>query len=142
MGYDRQAQRWLGLWQQSTRLPLTWLELWLASAETVGARVTAIGAAGLNPNARQRRENQRMVTEKAQAGMESLNLLLTPSPALPQAYWRLWSSLWRPQLGAAAWLPWWELMLVTSEQNLAAWSGGARPWHRRATANARRLRRR
>jgi hypothetical protein len=138
--YAAQTQRWANLWQQSARLPLTWTELWMASAQTIGARVGPMAAAGLNPDARQQRENSRMVTEKAQAGLETMNLLMMPSAALPMAYWRLWSSLWRPQ-AASAWMPLWNLMLVAAEQNVRTLSGTARPWHRRATANARRLRR-
>ena len=97
--------------------------------------------AGPNPDRRQQRENQRMVAEKTLAGMETMQRLLLPNPALPLAYWRLWSGLWRPLTGTTgSWMPLLDLSLAASKQTVTAWNGAARPWHRRATANARRLR--
>ncbi len=137
--YRKASSAWVELWLQSARVPLLWWELWLASAQTIALRSSAIAAAGLTPNARQQRENQRMVTEKALAGMETLRFLFTPNPALPLAYWRLWSSLGRAPMGVSSWTPLLDIPLTIGEQALASWNGAIRPWHRRARANARRL---
>lgn len=134
----RRQQRSMDLWQQSARAPLMWWELYTASLQTIGARMGPMMAGGVTPDSRQRRENQRMTSEKAQAGLETVQFMFRPNLALPFTLMQTWAQLWRPQSG---WLLMWDLYVKTAEQSLAAYTGTTKPWHRRATANAKRLNR-
>ena len=101
--------------------PLTWWEMYWAAVETVGYRTSLIAASGFTPDARQQRENLRMVNEKTQASLESWRAL-TRAGAPSGDLWA-WPLLWFSGLAETA-------------------DAMTRPWHRRVTANARRLRRR
>ena len=90
-------------------------------------------AAGVNPNARDRRELERMGTEKVLAFWESMNAMGLEMAKVQQQYALLAMRHW--------WSPW-----------LSPWSAagsatrvlerGLGPVHRRASANLRRLRKR
>ena len=86
------------------------VELSIAAPQVIAHRTARMLAAGANPDARDRREFQRMGTEKVFAFWESMNAM----------YW-------------AAWLTPWSAAKIMAK--------GLDPVHRRATANARRLRR-
>lgn len=92
-------------WQVSLR---TW-EMLLASSQVIGIRTSRMARAGASPDARDRREFTRMVSEKGQAAQRSGLAMATQWPGA-------WSQLW-----------------------LRTWLAGLTPVHRTATANARRL---
>lgn len=92
-------------WQLSLR---TW-EMLLASAQVIGLRSARIAQAGASPNARDRREFSRMVSEKGQAAQRSALAMMTQLPGT-------WTQSW-----------------------LRTWQAGLMPVHRAATANSRRL---
>lgn len=135
-------------------------EMMMASAFVINRRLTRMALAGANPNARDRREFQRMGQEKVEAATESL---LAVSAQLAFA---------GPQLGAVSFQYWMKTvraLLATSTRPAMSVVGaqaalmgltfgnssstaakmasvsaklahhGLRPVHSRATANARRL---
>lgn len=137
------SARLLELGSRYSFLPLVWWEMYWAALETINYRLLAMSAAGLNPNAAQQRENARMVQEKAEAGMESVRALSTPnlalSAALSRQWWEVGSQLLKPQpYYSVAW----QLPLLLAESAADTMDVAVRPWHRRVTANARRLRKR
>lgn len=145
------AARLFSLGSRLGLLPWQWWEMYWAALETIGYRTAMMAAGGLAPSAAQRRENYRMVREKAQAGLETARALATPDPALPLALGEQW---WRqlalgmgagtrlfgePQQYVSLALSWPLLMAETAADAVDV---AVSPWHRRVTANARRLRRR
>jgi hypothetical protein len=141
------------LWTLGSRysfLPLVWWEMYWAACETVSYRLLAITAAGASPDARQQRENLRMVQEKAEAGMETMQALAKPNAALSAALSRQWwegirigfdasSRMLKPQRYYSMG---WNWPLLFAESMADTVDTAVRPWHRRVTANARRLRKR
>ncbi|MFL6564423.1 MAG: polyhydroxyalkanoate granule-associated phasin [Burkholderiales bacterium] len=107
-------------------------ELSIAAPQVAALRVARMLAAGVNPSARDRREFERMGTEKVLAFWESMNAMGMEMAKAQQHYALLAMRQW--------WSPW-----------LSPWSAAASaarvldkglgPVHRRASANARRLRR-
>jgi len=103
----------------------------LAVPQVVAMRTARMLAAGVNPSARDRREFERMGTEKALAFWESMNAMGLEMAKAQQQYALSAMRHW--------WAPW-----------LAPWSAAASatrilekglgPVHKRASANARRLR--
>jgi hypothetical protein len=95
-------------------------------------RTARMMAAGANPSARDRREQQRMSTEKTLAFWESMSAMGLQIAKANQEYalfaMRQW---WSPWLG-----PW-----QVAEAASKVFEKGLAPVHRRAAANARRLRR-
>lgn len=120
--------RWFDVGSQASLLPFAWWEMYWAAAETIGRRLTLMTLAGSAPGVWQQRENRRMVREKAEAGWESARAL--GRSALATSWWQLMSA-------QTATLSWPLLLAETSLQTLDV---ATRPWHRRARANARRLR--
>ncbi len=94
-------------------------------------RTARMLAAGANPSAHDRREFERMRTEKVQAVWESLNVMGLEIAKAQQQYalfaMRQWWSPWVSPWSMAA-----DAMRILDK--------GLAPVHRRASANARRLR--
>jgi len=103
----------------------------MAVPQVVAMRTARILAAGAKPSARDRRELERMGTEKVLAYWESMNAMGLEMARAQQQYalfamrqwWSPWASPWSMAAGAARIL-----------------DKGLGPVHRRASANARRLR--
>jgi hypothetical protein len=103
----------------------------MAVPQVVALRTARMLAAGANPSARDRRELERMRTEKVLAAWESLNVMGLELAKAQQQYalfamrqwWAPWVSPWSMAAGA---------MRILDK--------GLAPVHRRASANARRLR--
>jgi len=106
-------------------------ELSIAAPQVVALRAARMLAAGVNPSARDRRELERMGTEKVFAFWESMNAMgLEMAKAQQQYALRATLQWWTPWLN-----PWSAAASATRvlEKGLA-------PVHRRAAANVRRLR--
>lgn len=101
---------------QAWRLAWQTQEMMAAAALTIGLRTFAMGEAMIGLRPHDHRENQRMVSEKVKAAGEYV-----------QASALLW-----PKLMAASPAAAWGVGLRLA-------SGGLRPYHSRATANAARL---
>jgi len=107
-------------------------ELSIAAPQVVALRAARMLAAGVNPSARDRREFERMGTEKVLAFWESMNAMGLELAKAQRQYallamrqwWSPWLSPWSAAAGATRVL-----------------EKGLGPVHRRASANARRLRR-
>ena len=103
----------------------------VAAPQVVAMRTARMLAAGVNPSARDRRELERMGTEKVLAFWESMNAMTLEMAKAQQQFaltamrqwWSPWVSPW--SVGAAA--------AKVLEKGLA-------PVQKRASANARRLR--
>jgi len=122
-------------------LALRAFETWWAAPQVVAHRLLRMAAAGHTPSAHDQREYALMGSEKVAAFYESWN-------AMGWAFWRaqqrialsMLSAFWTPWMGAGALDPhrlnaqWQNAMLGVLHQ-------GLKPVHRRAVANARRLRR-
>ena len=104
----------------------------MVAPEVVALRSARMLAAGLNPSAADRRELRRMSTEKTLAFWESMNAMGWQVLRANQDYalfaMRQW---WSP------WLSPWQMASAASK----VLEKGLAPVHRRAAANARRLRR-
>ena len=106
-------------------------ELSLAAPQVVAMRTARMLAAGLNPSARDRREFERMGTEKMLAFWESMNAMGLEMVKAQQRYalsamlqwWSPWVTPWSAATSAAKIL-----------------EKGLGPVQKRASANARRLR--
>ena len=107
-------------------------ELSLVAPQVIAMRTARMLAAGANPSARDRREFQRMGNEKVLAFWESMNAMGLQVAKAQQEYALLAMRNW-----SAPWITPWSMAVSASrvlEQGLA-------PLHKRASANARRLRR-
>ena len=131
--------------RKAARLGAQASELMLAAPQVVAHRVGRMALAGAKPNARDRREFQRMSDEKLAAfgeAWQSMTLQMLKS---------------NQQLAASMMRSWWPASAVRGSakvapatQAAAAWQQaaldilgqGIRPVHRRAVANAKRLGRR
>ena len=106
-------------------------ELSLAAPQVVAIRTARMLAAGANPSARDRREFERMGTEKVLAFWESMSAMGLEMAKAQQQYalaaMRQW---WAPWMG-----PWSAAASATK-----VLERGLGPVHKRASANARRLR--
>ena len=94
----------------------------MLAPQVIAMRTARMMAAGASPSARDRREFHRMGTEKVFAAWEAMNAM---SLYAMQQWW------------TAAWLTPWSLASTTTRM----FDKGLAPVHRRASANARRLRR-
>jgi hypothetical protein len=106
-------------------------ELSIAAPQVVALRAARMLAAGANPSARDRRELERMGTEKVLAFWESMNAMGVEMAKAQQQYalaaMRQWWSPWVSPWSAAA-------------SATKVLEKGLGPVHRRASANVRRLR--
>ena len=108
-------------------------ELSVVAPQVVAIRTARMLAAGVSPGARDRRELERMGTEKVVAFWESMNAMALEMAKAQQQYalvamrqwWSPWLSPWSAAASAAKVL-----------------DKGLGPVHKRAKANARRLRKR
>jgi hypothetical protein len=134
-------------------------ELSIAAPQVVAIRTARMMAAGAQPDARDRAEFARMSTEKVQAFWESMfgmgrQMILTNQEYASRAFsqWtRVWMTPWwlNASLLKSGGLPrfprWSGSLLPTRTQQRRAISKvvakGLAPVHKRATANARRLKR-
>ena len=106
-------------------------ELTVAVPQVVAIRTARMLAAGANPSARDRREFERMGTEKLLACWESMNAMGLEMARAQQQYALFAMRQW--------WSPWvspWS-MAASAKRIL---DKGLGPVHKRASANARRLR--
>jgi len=113
-------------------------ELSIAAPQVVALRAARMLAAGVNPSASDRRELERMGTEKVLAFWESMNAMGLELAKAQQQYallaMRQWWSPWGNPWSAVS--PWSAAVSATR-----VLEKGLGPVHRRASANARRLRR-
>lgn len=113
-------------------------ELAFAAPQVVAHRMLRIAAAGSTPTARDRRELQRMVSEKQAAFGEAwLAMAARSMRANQELAFSLAFSAWSPWLGGRRATNAWAKRL--GRDNLAVWGEGLSPVHRRAVANAKRL---
>jgi len=114
--------------RSSAHLAIQAFELSIAAPQVIAYRLARLALAGLSPSARDRREFARMGTEKIAAFYESWNAmylaLLRANLSLALSPFQLW---WSPARGRRT--------------GLAILNHGLAPIRRRASANARRLRR-
>ena len=104
-----------------------------AVPQVVAMRTARMLAAGANPSARDRREFERMGTEKVVAFWESMNVMGLEIAKAQQQYALLAMRQW--------WSPWvspWSVAVSAAK----VLDKGLAPVHKRAKANARRLRKR
>jgi hypothetical protein len=104
------------------------MELGIAAPQVVAARLTRMALAGPQPSARDQREFKGMVAEKQQAFTQSWLAMWAETARQQQ---QLWLAAWRGPQALAR-------QLDRSPQAVLA--EGLAPVHRKATANARRLR--
>lgn len=112
------------------------VELAFAAPQVVAHRVARMAAAGAVPSARDRREFQRMGTEKVAAFSESMNAMAqqafranqTLAASMFRAFWSPWTG------GSAA-----RLGRDMHGAVLGVLDKGIAPVHSKATANAKRL---
>jgi hypothetical protein len=122
--------------RNATRLAKQASELGFAVPEVIAYRVARLALAGASPSRRDRAEFQRMSTEKVSAFYESWNamLLATCRANLDFAM----SFLASP----TSWPSWNRTLRASAERAaLDVLASGVAPVHRRAVANAKRLRR-
>lgn len=110
------------------------LDLSLAVPQVVAHRVGRMAAAGATPNARDRKEFQRMGAEKVAAFCESWAAM---GMAAMQAQQSMWRGVMFAPLSAGR-LP---TNTTLANQTLRILSQGLAPVHRRAVGNAKRLKR-
>lgn len=101
-------------------------EMLSAAAVTIGLRTTAMGAAWNGWQPHDHVENTRMVTEKMAAAGECAGAAANGMMAMQAEAMRLWSD---------PWLAWSRMATV----GLTGYGRMLAPYHKRATANARRL---
>lgn len=131
--------------RRSRSIPVTLAELAIATPQVVTHRLARLAAAGPAPGARDRREFQRMGSEKVAAFWESWGAMaLQAAGAQQRALWSmqtaLWRALWFPMaagragtaIGPGALQQW-------QRSALDVFAHGLAPVHRRAVANSRRL---
>jgi hypothetical protein len=106
-------------------------ELSVAAPQVVALRTARMLAAGANPGARERRELERMGTEKMLAFWESMNAMALEMAKAQQQYALFAMRQW--------WSPWVSPASVAASATKVLEKGLA-PVHKRASANARRLR--
>jgi hypothetical protein len=107
-------------------------ELSLAAPQVVAMRAARMLAAGINPSARDRREFESMGTEKVLAFWESMQAMGLEVAKAQQQYALYALSHW--------WSPWVSPWSVAASATKVL-EKGLGPVHKRASANARRLRR-
>lgn len=139
----KRSADWFTAANSFASFPMLWWEMYWAAAETIGYRLTAMAAGGLNPSATQRRENRRMVTEKLDAGLETAQILFAPPTlAWNPRWWRMGFDLSQQMLREfQRYQSLWQWPWLNPGQTAQTLDRAIRPWHRRVTANAKRLRR-
>lgn len=130
---------WMELAQRSTAT-------WVASAEVIAQRSQQMASMGATPSAADRRELQRMVDEKVSAVGESAQAMGRQAVALMLASTTQWMNMAHAQtlamLGSGRAPSAKAGMAAAMRASVAMADAGLKPFHRRATANASRLRKR
>lgn len=118
-------------------------ELMFAAPQVVAHRLGRMGASGSGTSVRDRREFQRMGTEKFAAFAESWNQMALQMLKVNQQMARAWMSAWwlpvRMTPGAAPRRSISRAAAQMQSSALDVMASGLAPVHRRATANAKRL---
>jgi hypothetical protein len=146
----RKGRTGLGWWQP-------WMQIWeiaVAAPEVVAHRTARMAKSGATRSSADRRELTRMTQEKFEAFRESASAMATE---IVRANLALWPSVLRARktLPSVMWMPTRRAASFASKSALAAGAvprivsnaashvlaEGLAPVHRRATANAKRLRR-
>lgn len=122
------------LWAQAAMMTMQMLG---ASAEVIGKRTSRMVAAGPTPNARDRAEFTRMVTEKVDAFSQAGMRAMKDGMALQGEMTKLWLSAFSGSSGQ--WQKNLESTQALSARTARAWTNVLQPVHSKATANARRL---
>ncbi|MCO5978755.1 polyhydroxyalkanoate granule-associated phasin [Ideonella oryzae] len=113
-------------------------ELALAAPQVVAHRVARMALAGATPSERDRKEFERMVTEKGQAFFESWGAMTLQAIRANQALAvSLFQSFWMPCPGSL--LSAGSIATQVQGAALGVIGKGLEPVHRKAVANARRL---
>ncbi|WP_158883820.1 polyhydroxyalkanoate granule-associated phasin [Rhodanobacter sp. L36] len=121
-------------------------EMLLASGEVVAHRSQRMASMGANPDAADRREMGRMVQEKVDASAESAQAMSMKAASLYQASMMQWLNLANRQAAALCGIgtsPRISADVAAKKTMRAAAeiaTAGMAPFHRRATGNAKRLR--
>jgi hypothetical protein len=124
---------------RAIRLGAQAIELAFASPQVVMHRLTRVALAGASPSLSDQQEFHRMGAEKVAAFHESWHAMLGELFRMNLA---LWSSPWRWAATSTSGLHALRLASRHAERTtLAVLGAGIAPVHRRAVANARRLRR-
>jgi hypothetical protein len=120
--------------RSSRRAALQAIEMAWAVPQVVAHRLARMSIAAPAPSARDRAEFQRMGTEKMAAFHEAWNAMLLETMRIQFQLWgaAMLGSLPRSPGAASA---------LAQRSTLALLRSGTAPYHRRAVANARRLRR-
>jgi len=105
----------------------------MVAPQVVALRTARMLTAGINPSARDRRELERMGTEKVLAFWESMNAMGLEMAKAQQQYALVAMRQW--------WSPWVSPWSAAAASATRVLEKGLGPVHRRASANARRLRR-
>lgn len=116
-------------------------DLAMAAPQVVAHRLTRMAVAGANPSARDRKEFNRMVSEKQAAFYQSWNAMGLQSMAASQALMQAWARMWFTPWSASTWSGQAAASQASLWQN-AMWGvvdKGLAPVHRTAVANAKRL---
>lgn len=136
----RVSQRW---WE----LPGLLMGMYMAAGETLFYRGMLMFGAGLTPNARERREYQRMIQEKMDALVESSLGVSADLAGLASDFARMLWTPWPLGTDVTLWRLYQEGMRRGSGHSLhvadalgSATVRGLQPWRRRVHANAKRLR--
>ncbi|MEP6608911.1 MAG: polyhydroxyalkanoate granule-associated phasin [Burkholderiaceae bacterium] len=133
--------------KRALRIGIQSAELMLAVPQVVSHRLSRIRAAGPDISVRDRRELQLMSSEKLSAFGESWNLMTLEVVKAQQQMAHAWMTAWRVPFDpsgasahrASAHRSFARAATQMQTSILRVMSGGLRPVHRRATANARRL---
>jgi hypothetical protein len=121
-------------------------EMLLASSEVIARRSQRMASMGANPSAADRRDMGRMVQEKVAAAAESVQAVSARAASLYQASMMQWFDLANREVAALCGIgtsPRMNADAVTKKTMQAAAqiaTAGLAPFHRRATGNAKRLR--
>ena len=116
------------------------IELAVAVPQVVTHRLGRAALAGPSPSARDRREFQRMYVEKIAAFNESLNAMaIEMVRANIRAFFAPWSWSWPRPRRASTYAA--DLTSLYARTGLGMLDQALAPYHRRAVANATRLRR-
>lgn len=130
---------WMGLAGRSA-------DTWLASGAVIAERTRRMAAMGASPSRADQREMRRMVDEKVSATGESAQAVTAQAVALAQTSAMRWMAFLNAQtmamLGFGRMPSTAPTANAAMRASVAMGEAALAPFHRRATANARRLRKR
>ncbi|HEX5304969.1 MAG TPA: hypothetical protein VFW82_02660 [Dyella sp.] len=130
---------WMGLASRSA-------DTWLASGVVIAERSRRMAAMGASPSRTEQREMRRMIDEKVSATGESAQAVTLQAVTLAQTSAMRWMALANAQtmamLGLGRMPSSAPVVNAAARASVALGEAALAPFHRRATANARRLRQR